>query len=616
MAAPYCTLTGTIPGGENGRALVRIVPDVKGATATVDGAAVSMREHMVRTDQAGAVNIDVLAPGAGVTPSGAWTHTIYIDSPKFDIVKHAALTQGGTIDIVSAEPTTEISPLPFGGGGGGGAGSPGPIGPRGPKGDPGPAGPPGPKGDAGERGPAGPEGPRGLQGPPGPAGGGAGGTPVPGPEGPRGPVGPPGPKGDPGIQGPPGPKGDNGLPGPTGPAGANGQPGPKGENGAVGPAGPPGPQGPPGPAGERGPAGQDAVTPQLDQYLTKDEAAKTYGEKADVEDALRQTNPFKNGARYYSPVTYYWPDYYQDGKPGQFSKWAQTLKFRDNLGYVILNRNSGDWEAQEVDFQKQGELALGAGAKKVLFYIKTQYGAAINPDAEENRGIPNAAKFTKEYILEQLKRAKQWYGDLVQGVFLDEVINGWDARKDRIPWYKDLIDTIRRENGLDFVIAINTGSNISQEVCNLDFDVCMMFEGTATKFLQEDPTSPILPDHMKAYPSTRWWAVVHSVTSENYQKVFDKADNLAISHLYVTDGFLIEDPQNGGQWHPVGNPYENPPGAEIRELIIPWLKGYLKLKLKVDNLKIPEVPKMIVLGPDDPVPAGTPSGTVIVRRAK
>jgi hypothetical protein len=196
------------------------------------------------------------------------------------------------------------------------------------------------------------------------------------------------------------------------------------------------------------------------------------------------------------------------------------------------------------------------------------------------------------------------------------VINGWDSRKDRLPWYKDLIDTIRRENGLDFVIAINTGSNISQAVCDLDFDVCMMFEGTAKKFLEEDPTSPILPDHMKAYPSTRWWAVVHSVTSENYQKVFDKADNLAISHLYVTDGFLVEDPQNGGQWHPVGNPYENPPGAEIRELIIPWLKGYLKLKLKVDNLKIPEVPKMIVLGPDDPVPAGTPSGTVIVRRAK
>lgn len=597
MAAPYCTLTGTIPGGENGRATVRIIPDVKGATATVDGAAVSMREIVVRTDQAGAVNVEVLAPGAGVSPSGSWTHTVYVDSPECDLVKHVVLSQGDTVDIMAADPTSEVSPLPFGGGGGGGAGAPGPRGPQGPTGPKGDPGPPGPKGDTGERGPAGPEGPRGLQGPPGPAGG-AGGTPVPGPEGPRGPAGPPGPKGD------------NGLPGPTGPAGpagANGQPGPKGD---VGPAGPPGPQGPP------GPAGQDAVTPQLDAYLKKEDADKKYGEKADVEDALRQTNPFKNGARYYSPVTYYWPDYYQDGKPGQFSKWAQTLKFRDNLGYVILNRNSGDWEADEPDFKKQGELALGAGAKRLLFYIKTQYGAAIHPDDEANRGIPNAAKFTKEYILEQLERAKHWYGDLVQGVFLDEVINGWDARKDRLPWYKDLIDTIRRENGLDFVIAINTGSNISQEVCDLDFDVCMMFEGTAAKFLEENPTSPVLPDHMKAYPSTRWWAVVHSVTSENYQKVFDKADNLAISHLYVTDGFLIEDPQNGGQWHPVGNPYENPPGAEIRELIIPWLKGYLKLKLKVDNLKIPEVPKMIVLGPDDPVPAGTPSGTVIVRRAK
>ena len=619
MAAPYCTLTGTIPGGENGRATVRIIPDVKGATATVDGAAVSMREHVVQTDQAGAVNVEVLAPGAGVSPSGSWTHTVYVDSPECDLVKHVVLSQGDTVDIMTVDPTTEISPLPFGGGGGGGAGSPGPIGPRGP------VGPPGPKGEDGQPGPAGPTGP---QGPPGPKGEDG----QPGPAGPTGPQGPPGPKGDAGERGPAGPTGPQGppgpagggaggapVPGPKGDVGPQGPPGPKGDNGQTGPAGPPGPQGPPGPAGpagERGPAGQDAVTPQLDQYLTKAEAAKTYGEKADVEDALRQTNPFKNGARYYSPVTYYWPDYYQDGKPGQFSKWAQTLKFRDNLGYVILNRNSGDWEAQEVDFQKQGELALGAGAKKLLFYIKTQYGAAINPDAEENRGIPNAAKFTKEYILEQLKRAKHWYGDLVQGVFLDEVINGWDARKDRLPWYKDLIDTIRRENGIDFVIAINTGSNISQEVCDLDFDVCMMFEGTAVKFLEEDPTSPILPDHMKAYPSTRWWAVVHSVTSENYQKVFDKADNLAISHLYVTDGFLVEDPQNGGQWHPVGNPYENPPGAEIRELIIPWLKGYLKLKLKVDNLKIPEVPNMIVLGPDDPVPAGTPSGTVIVRRAK
>ena len=91
MAAPYCTLTGTIPGGEKGRATVRIVPDVKGATATVDGAAVAMHSHVVRTDQSGAINVEVLAPGTGVTPSGAWPHTIILDPPEVDSIHPVAL---------------------------------------------------------------------------------------------------------------------------------------------------------------------------------------------------------------------------------------------------------------------------------------------------------------------------------------------------------------------------------------------------------------------------------------------------------------------------------------------------------------------------------------------
>lgn len=542
MAAPYCTLTGTIPGGENGRATVRIIPDVKGATATVDGAAVSMREHVVRTDQSGAVNVEVLAPGAGVTPSGTWTHTLFIDSPEFDIVKHVVLTQGGNIDIMSTDPTTEISPLPFGGGGGGAGG--------------------------------------------------------------------------------------------------------------IGPAGPPGPRGPVGPAGPPGPPGQGggaAALPEylkesaLDtKYLTNSNAATTYysqnaasialAKKADVSQlatkadrvdlnatnalVAKNLNPFQTGARYYSPVTYYWPDYYQDGKPGQFSKWAQTLKFRDELGYVIMNRNSGDWEAYEKDFKKQAELALAAGAKKILFYIKTQYGVASLPASDKARqGVPNPDKFTKTYILEQLKRAKQWYGDLVQGVFLDEVINGWGDQAGRVDWYKDLINTIRTNEGQNFVIAINSGSNISEAMCRLDFNVCMMFEGTAQKFLTNDPQSPILPAHMAEYPSTRWWAVVHTTNSTNYQDVFRKLDTLPISHVYVTDGVLVEDGQNGGQWAPVGNPYANSPGEKLRELIIPWIKGYLDIKLRLDSMTT-DGPKILVLAKNDPVPTGTPAGTVIVRRAK
>ena len=449
MAAPYCTLTGTIPGGENGRALVRIVPDVKGATATVEGAAVSMREHMVRTDQAGAVNIEVLAPGAGVTPSGAWTHTIYIDSPKFDIVKHVELTQGGSIDIMEVQPTAEVSPLPFGGGGGGGGGA----------------------------------------------------------------------------------------------------------------------------------------APNLAPYLKKSEAESRYGTKTELRSLAKEQSPFKNGDRYYSPITYFWPDYYKEDKPGQVSKWAETLKFRDKLGYVILNRNSGDWEQFDQDFKKQAELALGAGAKRLLFYVKTQYGVASLPSTHPARnGVPDPDKYTHEYIKKQISFAKQWYGDLVQGVFLDEMINGWGETSARIPWYRTLLFDLRQEYGPSFVLGVNTGTNVSKEVCTLDFDVCMMFEGTAEKFLEENEQSPVLPAHMAEYPSTRWWATIHSTKESNYKQVFAKADRLSIGHLYITDGVLVEDPNNGGQWEPVGNPYENPPSKHILDLVVPWLKGFLPLQQKVQDL--------------------------------
>lgn len=331
-------------------------------------------------------------------------------------------------------------------------------------------------------------------------------------------------------------------------------------------------------------------------------------------DALSKTiTPFEAGERYYSPVTYFWPDYYEDGKPGKTSKWASILKFAGSLGIVILNRNSGNWDEFNVDFNKQAELALAAGAKRAVFYVKTQYLAATLPAGDPGRAnVPDVDKYTEEYILGQIEKAKTQYGDVCQGVFLDEAINGWGAQAGRIPAYKSLIDKIRARYGKEFLIVINSGSNISEEMCRLDFDVCMMFEKDATAFLNEGQGTPILPDHMKAYPSTRWWAVVHGVTSENYKSVFDKADKLGIAHLYITDGQLREDPQQGGQWAPVGNPYANPPSQHILDLVVPWLKGYLPLKLEVDELRVR--PKVLSLGKREAVPAGTPAGTIIVRK--
>lgn len=110
MAAPYCTVTGTIPGGENGEATVRITPDVDGATATLNGTEVSMREYLITTDQAGSIRVEILAPGSGVNPGGNWTHTVEIKTPVGVSTKHVSLVQGETIDIVSAAPVRKIAP--------------------------------------------------------------------------------------------------------------------------------------------------------------------------------------------------------------------------------------------------------------------------------------------------------------------------------------------------------------------------------------------------------------------------------------------------------------------------------------------------------------------------
>lgn len=394
--------------------------------------------------------------------------------------------------------------------------------------------------------------------------------------------------------------------------------GPDGDRGPAGPAGPQGPAGPVGPAGPKGPAGDPGA---LTDYAKK---AELQALQDQIEALIADQRPFKAGQRYSSPVTYYWPDYYNESKGT--SKWAKALKAGNTLGLVILNKDSGNWDQKNEDFGKQAARALSAGAKRCVFYVKTQYGvASLPPQAEARRGVPNPDKYTKEYILDQISKFTGQYGDVVGGVFLDEVINGWGAQASRVGWYKDLIDSIRTEYGKGFYIVVNAGSNLSQQMCALDFDTAMMFEQDAKKFLNEDPGTPILPDHMKAYPSDRWWAVIHGVTKDNYRLVFEKLDTLPIGHAYITDGVLVEDPNRGGQWEPVGNPYENPPSEQLIRLTSSWIHGTLDLNLTIEDLKaqIAELKKngggagknpFLVLGPNDPIPAGTANDTVIIRR--
>lgn len=371
-----------------------------------------------------------------------------------------------------------------------------------------------------------------------------------------------------------------------------------------------------------------AVQPDaLSAYATTEALAKVKQAAEAAAEAVAP--PFRSGERYSSPVTYYWPDYYDEAKGT--SKWAKALKAAGTLGIVILNKDSGNWDEKNEDFGKQAARALAAGARRAVFYVKTQYGVASLPSNDPARnGVPNPDKYTKGYVLGQIAKFTEQYGEVAQGVFLDETINGWGAQAGRVQWYKELIAAIREQYGQSFYIVVNAGSNMSPEMCALDFDTAMMFEQDASKFLNEDQNAPVLPDHMRSYPSEKWWAVIHGVTRDNYRRVFEKLDTLPIGHAYITDGVLVEDPNRGGQWEPVGNPYANPPSEQLIRLTSSWIRGTLGLHLEVEDLKAQlealkkagagapagagQAGKLLVLGPNDPVPAGTPDDTVIVRR--
>ena len=379
-----------------------------------------------------------------------------------------------------------------------------------------------------------------------------------------------------------------------------------------------------------------ATKEQLGAYLTTEAAGATYATKSEVTsvstslgarvDAMRKSvdlavadqSPFRRGARYYSPASYWWPDFYldQDDNPDTHSKWGQLLTMGNALGIVVLNRNSGDWSTFDKDFKEQGERALSAGARRCVFYIKTQYAVATLPEGDKAReGVPDAGKYTKEYILSQVKNAHDQYPGVCQGVFLDETINGWGEQASRVPFYQDLVAEIRRLYGKQFLIVCNAGSNISEAMVALDVDVYMTYEGTAEKFLKDDPASPLMPAHMASQPSIRWWAVVHDTTQENYQQVFARAESLGYGHLYVTDGKLVMG--QGGQWNPDVNPYQNPPSSWIQALLVPWIKGYLALYTEVLRLREAAAKvRLLVLGKNEQIPAGTPSGTVIVRKER
>lgn len=334
-----------------------------------------------------------------------------------------------------------------------------------------------------------------------------------------------------------------------------------GSPGPQGPQGEPGPPGPQGPQGEPGPKGVDG--------FSLEEADDIFATKAELSNI--KLPKFTPNRRYYSPVSYYWPDFYNEE-----SKWSSLLERAASIGMVILNRHSGSWDTFDQDFLTQGNLVRAAGVSTILYYVKTQYGAASDPDSYLD--IPSPDKFTHDYILQQIDFCAKHYPDNFDGVFLDEFISQ-ESQLNRFDWYNELIAKIRAKYP-NITIVGNCGQVCHKRILDLDVDVFVTYESTAEKYLSQDD-SVTHPDYLKTQPATRFWHMIHSIERSNITHVLDKLSRLNVAHVYITDGRLVEG--DGGQWQPDVNPYANTPSRWVDEATVAWIGGYFQLFLSTQD---------------------------------
>lgn len=301
---------------------------------------------------------------------------------------------------------------------------------------------------------------------------------------------------------------------------------------------------------------------------------------------------FQAGENYYSPISYWWADYYNR----QNSKWAKTLKFGETLGIVILNKSSGDWgTGVDQDFLTQGKLAEAAGAKLVAFYIKTRFGANSKYATEQYRAriqkslnvpMEQVTKFTQDYVIQTAKNVIAWYKGQSKianvAIFLDEVVNGWDAEQQAVmPYYIELYKLLRAALGADVPIIINPGSNTRLEMMSA-CDIAVTYESDATKYLSRT-RQEIHPDQYQGLPSWRFWHIVHGITKENVDRVCEKADDIDVGHLYLTDQTFAVG--TGSEDTPQEDPYDDPPSPWVVPKIRSWIKGVLPLEQRLSAVE-------------------------------
>lgn len=226
----------------------------------------------------------------------------------------------------------------------------------------------------------------------------------------------------------------------------------------------------------------------------------------------------------------------------------------------------GEWGDIKPEYPEQAKtIKVANGEIKLIPYIPTRHGLVNFPEVAEELGIKNIEEYTKEYILDEIARTKEIFGDDMDGVFLDEFTSGlgrwW---RPTVPWYMELVAEIRAIYGEDFYIVGNPGDRISEEVYGMDVDTFITFEGKADKYLSTD----VHPGFLADADSSRLWHIVYNITPENIDEVLAKADSMNIDHLWLSDGEIINGPRHDGM--PAQSPYTNVPSDWVIDAMKEW----------------------------------------------
>lgn len=251
----------------------------------------------------------------------------------------------------------------------------------------------------------------------------------------------------------------------------------------------------------------------------------------------------------------YWPySYWQQSSTQDI--WANALARPEAVGYVIINPSSGPGTQISNDWEIQSRLVRNTGAT-TLGYVSTNYA---------NKGPARAiGSRSSNTILEEIQRYIDWYK--VDGVFLDEVSNGWNEEQSQDHlWYQSLSDQITSRFGAGFITIGNPGVATREEYLPL-FDTLVTFENTAERYLTTNQDQ-ILPYHYRNQPKSKFWHMIHDVTSlEQAQACLKRATQLKTGHIYLTEDTNDHDAAAGEMW---GNPYDALPSPELLSLQLDW----------------------------------------------